>query len=96
MDTVDGYRCGPCPIGQTGDGHTCSYINACEPNPCYPGVRCGGISNEPFYRCGPCPNGMTGDGENCDDIDEVRGPVWGGLCAWDVGVHALVACYAQD
>lgn len=72
VDMVDGYRCGPCPLGQTGDGRTCTYVNACDPNPCYPGVQCGNINSEPFFRCGPCPPGLTGNGEKCDDIDEVR------------------------
>lgn len=72
-DMADGYRCGPCPPGQSGDGRTCVNINACDPNPCFPGVQCSSTSSDPFYRCGPCPQGLTGNGVNCDDVDEVSG-----------------------
>ena len=71
FDMPDGYRCGACPPGQTGDGQTCNLIDGCNPNPCYPGVQCVGQPTSPFYRCGPCPPGYTGNGTSCVDVDEV-------------------------
>jgi len=67
----DGYQCGSCPPGQTGDGKTCTPIDGCSPNPCYPGVQCVGQPTYPHYRCGPCPPGYTGNGTYCRDVDEV-------------------------
>lgn len=43
---------------------------SCDPNPCYPGVKCTEIADG--FRCGPCPDGMEGNGTHCTDIDEVR------------------------
>lgn len=71
----DGYRCGPCPPGQTGDGKVCNPISACDPNPCFPGVQCTNTNSDPYFRCGPCPPGFTGDGISCSDIDEVCFPL---------------------
>lgn len=71
FDTPEGYRCGQCPPGQTGDGVTCDNMDNCHPNPCFPGVQCGNINQPPYYRCGDCPPGLTGNGTICVDIDEV-------------------------
>uniref|UniRef100_A0A8D8UWR1 Thrombospondin-3a n=1 Tax=Cacopsylla melanoneura TaxID=428564 RepID=A0A8D8UWR1_9HEMI len=69
-DTVEGYTCGPCPSGYTGNGEKCQPIGGCSRNPCAPGVRCDNIPEHPYYRCGMCPDGMTGNGTRCHDIDE--------------------------
>lgn len=37
-DTVEGYQCGPCPSGYTGDGQRCKPRAGCELNPCSPGT----------------------------------------------------------
>lgn len=60
VDTENGFRCGSCPRGYSGDGITCNRMTTCADNPCYPGVRC--VDNERGYRCGPCPPGYSGDG----------------------------------
>lgn len=36
-DTSQGFRCGECPVGFTGDGITCAPRITCENDPCYPG-----------------------------------------------------------
>ncbi|KAK7010141.1 cartilage matrix protein [Biomphalaria glabrata] len=60
LDTEEGFRCGSCPRGYTGNGITCVRVTLCADNPCYPGVRC--IDTDRGYRCGACPPGYTGDG----------------------------------
>uniref|UniRef100_A0A452T5L4 Thrombospondin 4 n=1 Tax=Ursus maritimus TaxID=29073 RepID=A0A452T5L4_URSMA len=57
-DTRDGFQCGPCPDGYTGNGITCSDIDECKYHPCYPGVRC--VNLAPGFRCEACPVGFTG------------------------------------
>lgn len=65
-----GYDCDPCPKGTTGDGHTCTDINACTGGgKCYTDDLCvdlpapaDGVSG---YVCNPCPEGMVGDGKHC-------------------------------
>ena len=46
--------------------------DACNPNPCYRGVRC---LNSPdslhTHTCGPCPIGLTGNGFHCELVNEV-------------------------
>lgn len=37
QDTVDGFRCGPCPEGYIGDGQRCRP-RGCEMSPCSPGI----------------------------------------------------------
>ncbi|GBM91229.1 Thrombospondin-4 [Araneus ventricosus] len=36
-DTSDGFRCGPCPRGYTGDGITCKQVVTCNDRPCFEG-----------------------------------------------------------
>uniref|UniRef100_H3A0V4 Cartilage oligomeric matrix protein n=1 Tax=Latimeria chalumnae TaxID=7897 RepID=H3A0V4_LATCH len=54
----DGFKCGPCPSGFTGNGTHCSDIDECAMNPCFPGVRC--INTVSGFRCDSCPPGYTG------------------------------------
>ncbi|GFU48859.1 thrombospondin-4 [Trichonephila clavipes] len=37
-DTSDGFRCGPCPRGHTGDGVTCKQVITCNDRPCFNGI----------------------------------------------------------
>ncbi|GIX87096.1 thrombospondin-4 [Caerostris darwini] len=36
-DTSDGFRCGPCPRGYTGDGVSCKQVVTCNDRPCFEG-----------------------------------------------------------
>uniref|UniRef100_A0A8C4QTZ8 Thrombospondin n=1 Tax=Eptatretus burgeri TaxID=7764 RepID=A0A8C4QTZ8_EPTBU len=79
---ADGVRCGPCPLGLTGNGTHCVDIDECKlVKPCFPGSRC--VNTEPGYTCDPCPMGYSGDRvrglglerasthqQVCTDIDE--------------------------
>ncbi|GFT76982.1 thrombospondin-3, partial [Nephila pilipes] len=69
-DSESGFRCGPCPLGYTGDGIVCKPLDKCAESPCSAGVRCTNIDVPPWFRCGPCPEGFSGNGTHCDDIDE--------------------------
>lgn len=60
VDTEDGFRCGACPKGYSGDGVECRRHTTCRDRPCFYGVQCQDIDGG--YRCGPCPPGFTGDG----------------------------------
>ncbi|KAJ8029879.1 Fibrillin-1 [Holothuria leucospilota] len=59
-----------CSSGWTGD--FCEDdLDACEDNPCYPGVLC--IDERPPSEnatCGECPENLEGDGFQCYDADE--------------------------
>lgn len=78
IDTSDGFRCGPCPRGYTGDGVTCTKYVTCNARPCYEGVRCYDV--ESGYRCGPCPPGYTGNGVTCKPADRCsENPCWRGV-----------------
>ena len=73
QDYPNGYRCGPCPPGLTGDGRrgTCQPIKyGCETRPCYPGVECTDTDDGKFI-CGECPTGYEGNGTVCTDMNEV-------------------------
>lgn len=39
-DTVEGAQCGPCPTGYSGNGRSCTLLNACQSNPCPSGKKC--------------------------------------------------------
>ncbi|XP_002731598.1 cartilage oligomeric matrix protein-like [Saccoglossus kowalevskii] len=81
-DHEQGYICGSCPIGLSGDGEICEDINECERSaPCYFKARC--INLDPGFRCSECPLGYTGPPiagigledadrlhQECRDIDE--------------------------
>ncbi|XP_005091776.1 cartilage oligomeric matrix protein [Aplysia californica] len=60
VDTEDGFRCGACPVGYSGNGIECRRHTTCSDRPCFRGVRC--QDTERGYRCGPCPPGYVGDG----------------------------------
>ncbi|OWF43888.1 von Willebrand factor D and EGF domain-containing protein [Mizuhopecten yessoensis] len=69
VDVGDGFRCGQCPTGMTGNGITCT--RTCESNPCFPGVRCTDLAmsdpanTQNAYACGQCPTNYLGDGRRC-------------------------------
>ncbi|XP_067939788.1 mucin-like protein [Watersipora subatra] len=63
----EGYACGDCPAGYTGDGKTCTDIDECT------GDVCGHICiNSPGSFVCACRTGynLNIDGSTCDDIDE--------------------------
>ena len=53
-DSVDGPVCGPCPPNYKGDGRFCER-DACGLDPCFEGVACYAIKEDPYFKCGPCP-----------------------------------------
>ncbi|CAH0392455.1 unnamed protein product [Bemisia tabaci] len=73
-DTVEGFQCGSCPNGYSGDGRHCKPRGGCDLNPCHHGVQCVDTQEAPYYRCGACPQGSTGNGTNCHDLDEPCDP----------------------
>ncbi len=47
-DVTNGFICGQCPNGFTGNGTTCRKIYTCENQPCYPG-GCVGTKSERWH-----------------------------------------------
>lgn len=75
VDTADGFRCGPCPRGYTGDGISCKQLITCNHRPCFQGVRC--YDTEDGHQCGPCPAGYTGNGVVCKPANRCsENPCW--------------------
>eukprot|EP01130_Rhizamoeba_saxonica_P004548 TRINITY_DN1855_c0_g1_i1.p1 TRINITY_DN1855_c0_g1~~TRINITY_DN1855_c0_g1_i1.p1 ORF type:complete len:1457 (-),score=361.01 TRINITY_DN1855_c0_g1_i1:73-4035(-) len=68
LTVTEGYTCGSCPTGYTGDGKVCTNVNECNSNPCFVPETC--VDTIGSYTCGSCPDGYTGDGESCVDINE--------------------------
>ncbi|XP_067939805.1 mucin-like protein [Watersipora subatra] len=63
----EGYTCGDCPAGYTGDGKTCTDVDECTEDVC--GHIC--INSPGSFVCA-CRTGysLNIDGSTCDDIDE--------------------------
>ena len=57
----DGFKCGKCPKGSTGDGVTCAEENLCvTKNPCDPLTTCSNNGK----TCSACPAGYKGSGKS--------------------------------
>ncbi|XP_069783892.1 cartilage oligomeric matrix protein isoform X2 [Narcine bancroftii] len=57
-ETANGFLCGSCPNGFTGNGTHCTDVDECKTQPCFPRVRC--INKSPGFQCDPCPRGYRG------------------------------------
>ncbi|KAK3241648.1 hypothetical protein CYMTET_48606 [Cymbomonas tetramitiformis] len=93
----EGFQCGACPTGLTGDGAECAE-DAClrDPPPCDPLVTCTALQGG-AYACGACPAGYGGDGVECADVDECAAADRGGCdpnaeCRNTPGGHSCGPC----
>ncbi|XP_072272421.1 thrombospondin-4 [Pyxicephalus adspersus] len=109
-NTENGFQCGPCPEGYTGNGIVCTDVDECRLNPCFPGVRC--INTSPGFRCESCPPGYTGpvvqgvgityakqNKQICLDINECEngrngGCVANSICTNTMGSYRCGPCKA--
>lgn len=64
-NTVGSFYCDSCPADYSGDGHTCTKIDACEKNKCHELATCketdDSYRTDGGYSC-YCPDGYVGDG----------------------------------
>ncbi|MED5465309.1 MAG: calcium-binding EGF-like domain-containing protein [Myxococcota bacterium] len=70
-DSNVGYSCGDCPTGFSGDGITCTQIDACSAGTdnCHPEATC--TSSAAGFSC-TCNAGYSGNGVLCQDNNECQ------------------------
>ena len=99
INTRDGYQCGPCPSGYTGDGFHCNAYDRCLINnggcSISPRVSCFPSSSSDRVVCGPCPPGYVGDGITCSTVDGDICSTNNGGCSPDATCIANVAISAR-
>ncbi|XP_033647128.1 neurogenic locus notch homolog protein 1-like isoform X1 [Asterias rubens] len=83
------FRCGPCPLGYTGDGVRCRDINECLTGnyECHQNATC--INTVGSYEC-QCNQGFVGDGKRCVPIDRTvcaDTPCFDGVRCFDIPLN---------
>lgn len=61
--THQGFECGACPEGYSGDGTECVDVDECATSPCDPNASC---TNAPGGFSCECERGYIGDGLTCE------------------------------